>query len=450
VILNRPRKYRIYPTPAQEAILRSWERTLRFLWNVCNRQRFDGLARGPRLKLEKGEGSQKIFVSLSDQQKQMTEMLTEAPDVAEVQCQARQKTLADLDMAWQRCFKKIGGRPHFKRHDDAMRIFAPVATVKYEVIGGLLSFLGPRYAPLGSLKIVLDRPLEGRVSSWSIKRELDEWYVVAQCAIIVDDPLPSTLPAVGIDRGVVLFSADSDGRTIEAPRFGEKAERRIARAQRQLAKKARGSKNRAKAVVRLAKIQRNVARRRKVFTNTESLYYAKANGTVVVEALRVKNMTASAAGTVDEPGSNVSAKAGLNRSILDAGWTQFRDQLKYKLAERGGSLVEVPPEYTSQTCAACGVVDASSRGSQSDFTCTACGHHENADVNAAKNVLARGLAQAVAPKKASQKLRQLRRKPKAAAASVKPTDAACGGYPDVIGSDETGTAAREDRHHVTG
>ena len=100
-------------------------------------------------------------------------------------------------------------------------------------------------------------------------------------------------------------------------------------------------------------------------------------------------MVRSARGTREQPGRNVRAKAGLNRSILDQGWHMFRTFLAYKLAENGGRLVEVPAHYTSQTCAKCGVVDAVSRQSQSRFVCTACGHVGNADENAAINILRR-------------------------------------------------------------
>ncbi|WP_143225575.1 RNA-guided endonuclease InsQ/TnpB family protein, partial [Acetobacter pomorum] len=86
---------------------------------------------------------------------------------------------------------------------------------------------------------------------------------------------------------------------------------------------------------------------------------------------------------------NVRQKAGLNRSILDQGWRMFRTLLEYKLEERGGELIEVPAAYTSQTCSGCGRVDPDSRASQARFVCTACGHTENADINAAKNILRR-------------------------------------------------------------
>jgi putative transposase len=110
---------------------------------------------------------------------------------------------------------------------------------------------------------------------------------------------------------------------------------------------------------------------------------------VVVEALQVRNMSASAKGTADAPGSRVRQKAGLNRAILDQGWSMFRTMLAYKLADRGGTLVEVPAAYTSQTCSACALVDAASRQGQARFVCIGCGHAANADSNAASNILRR-------------------------------------------------------------
>ena len=114
---------------------------------------------------------------------------------------------------------------------------------------------------------------------------------------------------------------------------------------------------------------------------------------IKLEKLQVQNMSRSAKGTVDNPGINVKAKSGLNRSILDQGWGMFATMLKYKLAQRGGELVYVDPAYTSQTCAECGVIDKKSRKDQATFECVHCGHTDNADVNAARNILqARALA----------------------------------------------------------
>ena len=108
---------------------------------------------------------------------------------------------------------------------------------------------------------------------------------------------------------------------------------------------------------------------------------------VFVEDLKVKNMSKSAKGTLQEPGKNVLAKSGLNRSILDCGWGMFRTMLEYKT-----NVIKVNPKYTSQICNCCGNKDAQSRLSQSEFVCTNCGHRSHADVNAAKNILSQGLA----------------------------------------------------------
>jgi putative transposase len=194
---------------------------------------------------------------------------------------------------------------------------------------------------------------------------------------------------MGIDMGIAVFAAMSNGETIAPGDFGRKALRALRKAQRAVARKARGSANRRKAVRRVAKIHRRVANARKDYLHKISTAIAQNHGMVVVEALRVRNMSASAKGTAEAPGRNVRQKAGLNRSILDQGWRMFRTLLGYKLAERGGRLVEVSPAYTSQTCAVCGAVDPASRQSQALFACTACGHTANADINAARNILRR-------------------------------------------------------------
>lgn len=100
-------------------------------------------------------------------------------------------------------------------------------------------------------------------------------------------------------------------------------------------------------------------------------------------------MSASAKGTAEQPGRKVKQKAGLNRAILDQGWSMFRAMLAYKLADRGGRLIEVPAAYTSQTCPVCGHVHPDNRKSQAAFVCVVCGHQANADTNAAINILRR-------------------------------------------------------------
>lgn len=113
---------------------------------------------------------------------------------------------------------------------------------------------------------------------------------------------------------------------------------------------------------------------------------------IVIEDLQVRNMSKRGCGTLDNKGRNVKQKSGLNRSILDQGWHEFRRQLEYKQQWLGGELIAVPPHYTSQRCSCCGTVCKENRTSQARFACVSCGFETNADLNAARNILAAGHA----------------------------------------------------------
>jgi putative transposase len=239
--------------------------------------------------------------------------------------------------------------------------------------------------------------IPGDIRGATVSRRAGRWHVSVQWQREVSEPIPSTLPAIGIDRGVAVFAALSDGTNVAAVNHGKKALRALRKAQQSASRKKRGSSNRGKAVRRVARIQMRVANARKNFLHEQTTTIANNHGTVVVEALKVRNMSASAKGTAAEPGRKVRQKAGLNRAILDQGWGMFGVMLAYKLAERGGTMIEVPAHYSSQTRAACGVVDARSRLDQARFVCTGCGHAANADTNAAIVILKRGLDKSLKP-----------------------------------------------------
>src|SRR5690606_35939698 len=196
---------------------------------------------------------------------------------------------------------------------------------------------------------------------------------------------------VGIDRGVcvpvALSTGDMLGHEVESERHRRK-QRRLAKA---LARTQRGSKRRMKAVVRLRVHKARMARRRRDMIHQITAQIVKRHRVIVIENLRVKAMTASARGTAEDPGRNVAAQAGLNRSILDKGWGEMRRQLAYKLSWSGGRLIEVDPRNTSRTCGCCGIVDAASRIYRDRFSCWSCGYQEHADTNAARVIRQRGL-----------------------------------------------------------
>jgi putative transposase len=211
------------------------------------------------------------------------------------------------------------------------------------------------------------------------------------CCEIEHEAAKNFAPAVGLDRGVIHTVALSDGTFMDMPRERLKVlDRRSRKQARKLARCKRGSNRRAAARKLLTRTKAKAARLRLHWNHEQTTEIAATHGVVVIEALKTRNMTASAAGTVDQPGKNVRQKAGLNRAILENGWYQFEILLTYKIAERGGELRKVKPAYTSQTCHACGTIDKTSRESQAVFNCGHCGHAANADTNAARNILKAG------------------------------------------------------------
>ncbi len=157
-----------------------------------------------------------------------------------------------------------------------------------------------------------------------------------------------------------------------------------------MARRQKFGQNWKKAKAKVTKAQIHIANARKDFLHKESTKIAQAHSVVIVEDLKVKNMSASAKGTVAKPGRNVKQKAGLNRAILDQGWGMFRVMLKTKLEWAGGQLIKVPPQYTSQRCPACAHVSADNRRTQALFRCVECGYENNADHVGAINILAAG------------------------------------------------------------
>ena len=195
---------------------------------------------------------------------------------------------------------------------------------------------------------------------------------------------------IGIDAGVKCFAAFSDGTMVQGVNSFRNHEDRLAREQRKLSRKQKGSQNWKRQKKRISRLHHTIANVRQDFLHKLSTEISKTQARVYVEGLQIKNMSSSARGTIGQPGRMVKAKSGLNKSILDQGWFEFRKQLEYKLLWKGGSLVEVDYRYTSQTCSCCGCRAKENRKSQAVFRCQACGHQENADINAAKNILTVG------------------------------------------------------------
>lgn len=176
-----------------------------------------------------------------------------------------------------------------------------------------------------------------------------------------------------------------------------KERERLVRLERRRERQHSNSANRARTQLAINKLKSRQARRRKDFTEKTSYALAKRHGVIVFEDLNVTNMTTSARGTADTPGSHVKPKARLNRAILDRGWGALLDRTRDKASKLGGEVILVPAPYTSQTCCSCGLTDADSRTARAVFVCVSCGHTGHADVVAAENILNRALVAGLVP-----------------------------------------------------
>ncbi len=382
MIIIKSFKYRIYPTIEQSERLNAWSGSLRFLWNLAHEQRLMGLAR-----------TDKVYHTAFDQigganrhgEAQLTALRNELPWFADVPRNVAAQLLVELDKSWQRCFKKIDKRPRFKsRGQNMLGLCEP-----HPKVWRITEQKNIRFPKIGIIKTKYHRPIEGKLKTCTLVRDVDQWFAIITCEVETV-PMPRKKKTVAIDRGVKLVVADSGGKTVANPSFLKLGASKLAKSQRRLSKKKKGSKNRAKARQRVAKVHRKIRRQREHFLHNLSHYYAKSHGTVIIEKLNIVSMTKSASGSIEEPGQNVKQKNKLNKSILDVGWGLLSQMLKYKLEWGGGQLIEVPAEYSSQTCSKCEFVDVASRISQAEFVCTKCGHIENADINAAKVLYSRG------------------------------------------------------------
>ena len=379
MLINKSYIYRLDPTAEQASAFAQWAGACRYVYNLALEQRRDWHRPGRSF-------------SYNQQQGEITHLRAEVDWLKAVPVHALQMAVRSLDNAFQRFFSGLGNFPQPRRKGERDSFTLP--DPKYLGFKRLNRNRGAIKVPkVGWVKLVGWRPLGGDLRSITISRKAGHWYVSIAWRAEVSDPAPSPLPEVGIDRGVAVFAALSNGSKIAPLNAFKRIQTKLAKAQVRLSRKVKFSANWIKQKAKITRLHSNAANARKDFLHKISTDIAKSHGVVKIERLNVRGMTASAKGTVEEPGHNVRQKSGLNKAILDQGWGMFKTMLAYKLAERGGRLEEVPAAYTSQTCAECGVVDRESRKDQATFECGHCGHADNADVNAARNILqARTLA----------------------------------------------------------
>ena len=316
-----------------------------------------------------------------------------------------QAVLRRLDRAFQAFFRrcKAGEKPGYPRFKgrgwwDSIEWAEHGNGCKWD------SVLHPKvtrvyFKGIGHVRVHQHRAVRGRIKTVTAKREGNRWYVILSCDDVPAAPLEPTGAVIGIDMGIASFLTTSDGKHVPNPRPLAVAADRLTEAQQSLARKKRSSNRRRKAVRKVAALHWKVRRTRLDHAHKTALALVRDADVIVHEELKVANMAKRPKPRPDperpdtyEP-NGAAAKAGLNRSILDAGWGCFLGILHAKAESAGRVVLEVDPRHTSQRCSrvSCGHVAAGNRTSQAVFKCVKCGHEAHADVNAAINILRAGL-----------------------------------------------------------
>jgi putative transposase len=369
-------RFELMPNGQQERQMRRFAGACRFIYNKALALQKERYERG-----EKKLGYAGLCKLLTEWRNS-----TETAWLADAPIHPLQQKLKDLERAYSNFFAKRADFPLFKKkgRSDSFRYPDP-QQIKLDQ-GNSRIFL-PK---LGWLRYRNSRKVLGDLRNVTVSLSGGKWFVSIQTGREVGQAIPQG-GAVGIDMGIARFATLSDGTFYAPLNSFRRHEAALRKAQQALSRKQKFSRNWKKAKARVQKIHSRIANARRDFLHKVSTAISQNHAMVCIEDLQVRNMSKSAAGTADAPGRNVRAKSGLNKSILDQGWFEFRRQLDYKLAWKGGHLIAVPPQNTSRTCPCCGHVSADNRPTQARFECVECGFEDNADVVGAINILFRGM-----------------------------------------------------------
>jgi putative transposase len=370
-------KYELIPSGEQERDMRRFAGSCRFVFNsalALQKERYE-------------QGEKKLGYA------GLCKLLTgwrnssETPWLKDAPTHPLQQVLKDLERAYANFFAKRADFPRFKKkgRSESFRYPDP-KQIKLDQANNRI-FL-PK---LGWLRYRNSREVLGAVKNVTVSLSGGKWFVSIQTEREVEQPIPNG-GAVGIDMGITRFATLSDGTFYAPLNSFKRQESALRKAQQAMSRKQKFSNNWKKAKARVQRIHTRISNARRDYLHKTSTTISQNHAMVCIEDLQVRNMSKSAAGTIEQPGKRVRAKSGLNKSILDQGWFEFRRQLDYKLAWNGGHLIAVAPQNTSRTCPCCGYVSVSNRRTQEQFACVACGFKENADQVGAINILRAGHA----------------------------------------------------------
>lgn len=396
-------KFRLLPNKEQEILLNQAIGSARFVWNQVLAKSFEMFAKNERIRYETIE---KKLLPLKK--------TPEFSFLGQTYSACLQQKIKDLAKAWDKFFNpkeqaklkqkpfkakkpkffKLpdGGEvqlrplmPRFKKKSDGEQSFR-LPFNDCEVIGDRVSL--PKKT--GWIKFKKSQEIVGKITSITIKKICGLWYVSFCINREIEQPIHPSKSAIGVDLGIKKLITTSNGQVFDPINSFKANQVKLARLQRKLKKKTKFSENWKKLNLKINKLHHHIANIRHDYLHKVTTTLSKNHAMIVVEDLKVANMSKSAKGSFEKKGKNVKAKSGLNKSILDQGWSMLVGMLDYKQQWRGGLLVKVDPRYTSQTCSSCGHVAKESRLTQAKFSCVECGFSENADINASRNILAVG------------------------------------------------------------
>ncbi|MHB8371013.1 MAG: RNA-guided endonuclease InsQ/TnpB family protein [Leptospirales bacterium] len=322
--MRRTFKDRLYPTRKQETLLNRQMEECRWLYNHFLEHRRDSWD-------WYGAG-----LSLYDQIGTLPSLKKIRPSLETVYSQTLQNVAVRIDLAFQAFFRRVKsgenpGYPRFKGKGQYSSLTFPQWNSGCDLTGN-----GLRLSKIGTVPIVLHRPVEGKIKTCTVLRSSTEkWWVTLSCENVPERVLPVSPLPVGIDVGIKTFATLSDETVIENPKFLKRSAKRIAQAQRKLELQEKGTKAREKVKKVVAKVHERVAFRRTDFAHKESRKIVNAYGRIFVEDITVNEM---------------NSHRCLNSSIRDVAWSQFFSFLSYKAESAGREFRKVNPAYTSQTC----------------------------------------------------------------------------------------------------
>lgn len=375
-LLKKAFKFQLCPTENQIQKLSQFAGSCRFVFNKALHEEKEYYANN-----KKRLGYYKVASMLVEWKKDSTTSF-----LKDIHSQILQQKLQDLDKAFKNFFTHKAQFPRFKKRGINDNFRYPQG---FKLDQGNNRVFLPK---IGWIKYRNSRIIEGKPKNITVSLNAGKWYFSIQTEQEFIKKEHYSKSFVGIDLGITRFATLSNGVIFESINSYRKHQNSLSIVQRKLSKKKFRSKNWVKACKKVQKHQKKVADTRKDFLHKITTNISKNHAIVVIEDLKITNLSKSSKGTLEDPGKNVAAKSGLNKSILDQGWYEFRRQLEYKTIWNGGKLIIIPPAYTSQKCSSCQYTQKENRKTQSDFCCINCNFKDNADLNAAKNILAAGQA----------------------------------------------------------